>query len=161
HRLLQRVQVVDGVERAEAHLADMRRLERVLGAAFAAAKPDDLGHLASQFRERKSGATTPAVGWSIPMPWSRSCAPRSHSDAMRPAPSGRIAVFQRSAASLFAAMLTVSACGSQAAQARPSPTPSSTEQPAPSPSPTPTASPPHVFVIVMENRSYSQAMAGT
>ncbi|HKW59378.1 MAG TPA: alkaline phosphatase family protein [Candidatus Dormibacteraeota bacterium] len=60
-------------------------------------------------------------------------------------------------------MLGASACGNQAAQVRTSPTPLvAVESPswAASPLPTPTPVPSHVFVIVMENRSYSQALAG-
>ena len=63
-------------------------------------------------------------------------------------------------------MLAATGCGGQAAKVKPTqrgvaaaqttPIPS----PLPQPSPTPTAGPSHVFVIVMENRSYSQALAG-
>jgi phosphatidylinositol-3-phosphatase len=42
----------------------------------------------------------------------------------------------------------------------PAPTPSATE-PSPTPDPTPAPALPHIFVIVMENRSYSQAIASS
>src|SRR5439155_27251632 len=54
--LLERGLVVDRIERAEAHLADVSRLELVLRAALATAQPDDLGH-AAQFRAPLSAAT--------------------------------------------------------------------------------------------------------
>ena len=66
-----------------------------------------------------------------------------------------------------AVALTVLVAGtacSRTAALHPSQTPVAAIQPQPStsptPEPTPQASLPHVFVIVMENRSYSQAMAG-
>jgi hypothetical protein len=66
----------------------------------------------------------------------------------------------RFAALVFSAAL-LAACSPTAADhpaASPTPSPSQTIQPLPSPSPppSPTPDPTHVFVIVMENRSYSQ-----
>ncbi len=56
--------------------------------------------------------------------------------------------------------VTVAACSSAGGRYVTSrPTPSASTQPAPTPSVSP--SPSHVFVIVMENRSYEQALAGT
>ena len=60
------------------------------------------------------------------------------------------------------------ACGPGHPAARPTATPIANLQPSPTPSPSPSPSPSpttsstsaHVFVIVMENRSYSQAIAG-
>ena len=61
-------------------------------------------------------------------------------------------------------MLVATACGGQAAKVQPTQTPIASMQSTPSPTlaaePSPTATPSHVFVIVMENRSYSQAIAG-
>jgi hypothetical protein len=46
------------------------------------------------------------------------------------------------------------------ASPQPSPTPAAAQpDPSPSPQPTPSSSPSHVFLIVMENRSYSEAIA--
>jgi phosphatidylinositol-3-phosphatase len=57
------------------------------------------------------------------------------------------------------AIVAVAACGpSGARRASPAPTPLAAVQPDESPSPTKAA--PHVFVVVMENRSYEQALAG-
>src|SRR5207245_3161248 len=56
--LLQRRVVVNDVERAEAHLADMRGLELVLRPALAAFQPQELGHLVSlewELREATDG----------------------------------------------------------------------------------------------------------
>jgi phosphatidylinositol-3-phosphatase len=44
------------------------------------------------------------------------------------------------------------------AKQSPNPIPT-TSEPSPTPAPSPAAAPPHIFVIVMENRSYSQAIA--
>lgn len=59
----------------------------------------------------------------------------------------------------------LAACSPRAvgeAQGKPSPTPSpSPITTSPTPEPSPVATPSHVFVIVMENRSYSQAIAST
>ena len=89
---------------------------------------------------------------------------------MRPPRSGRIATAHRFAASLTAApmlaLVLLSACAPRSAgPVHPSPTPLAAVQTPPdssSPDPTPTATPTpsHVFVIVMENRSYSQAITG-
>lgn len=60
-------------------------------------------------------------------------------------------------------MVVLSACAHPAAQLPPTPAPSAspTLSDFPSPSPSPTqASATHVFVIVMENHTYSQALAG-
>lgn len=83
---------------------------------------------------------------------------------MRPPRSGRTSSAHRLAAILTAPMLaTVAACGAQA-HAQPAHTPVAALQPSPTPSPqaspTPQAPSSHVFVIVMENRSYDQALAG-
>src|SRR5712692_58655 len=65
--------------------------------------------------------------------------------------------------SAAAALCLLSACSPNSATHLPSPSPTSNPASAPlstpSPSPTP-AGKPHVFVIVMENRSYDQAMTG-
>ena len=68
-------------------------------------------------------------------------------------------------AALGALACLLAACAQQgAAQAHPSPPPVQ-PQPSPepvfSPSPSPTPAPSHVFLIVMENRSYSQAIASS
>src|SRR5260370_11173243 len=61
------------------------------------------------------------------------------------------------------ALCVLSACAPRTATHLPSPSPTSkpasATQPTPSPSPTP-GNKPHLFVIVMENRSYDQAMTG-
>src|SRR5258708_21893177 len=97
------------------------------------------------------------------MPWSRSPSRRRRSDAMRPPRSGRMSIRPASEANLIAlpmlAVVAVAACGSPGARhASVSPTPLAAVQPAESLSPTP--APSHVFVVVMENRSYEQALAG-
>jgi hypothetical protein len=57
------------------------------------------------------------------------------------------------------AVVALAACDSSGARyVSTSPTPLAAVQPAESPSPTP--APSHVFVVVMENRSYEQALAG-
>src|SRR5262249_31224772 len=103
-----------------------------------------------------------AVGSSTPMPWSRSSSPSRRSDVMRPPRSGRISISHRPAAILsMAAMLSAPACGNEAAKPHPSPTQAAVvESPLPAVTSTPAPVPTHVFVIVMENRSYSQALAG-
>jgi len=74
------------------------------------------------------------------------------------------------------AVLAVAACGPARSAAHPSPTPVAAVQPTESPTPTvdasptpspnptiapaPAPAPSHVFVIVMENRSYNDALAG-
>jgi len=61
------------------------------------------------------------------------------------------------------AVVIAAACGpASAVRMHRSPTPLAAIQtsPAPSAEPSPTPAPSHVFVIVMENRSYSQALAG-
>src|SRR5438445_11268362 len=104
------------------------------------------------------------------MPWSRSSSPSRRRDVMRRPRSGWIATAHRLAASLTAApmlaLVLLSACAPRSAgPVHPSPTPLAAVQTPPdssSPDPTPTATPTpsHVFVIVMENRSYSQAITG-
>ena len=81
---------------------------------------------------------------------------------IRPPRSGRISSAQRWPLILIAAMLA-GACGGQAARVPPSQTPVATMASTTSTAvqPTPSAKPEsHVFVIVMENRSYAQAIAG-
>jgi phosphatidylinositol-3-phosphatase len=62
----------------------------------------------------------------------------------------------------MAAILVVAACAGQQSKAQPTQTPLANVQTAGGPSvpPSPTPGPTHVFVIVMENRSAGQAMAG-
>jgi len=89
---------------------------------------------------------------------------------MRPPRSGRIATAHRFAASLTAApmlaLLLLSACAPRSAgPVHPSPTPlaavqTPSDSSSPDPTPTATPTPSHVFVIVMENRSASQAITG-
>src|SRR5207245_9800803 len=71
----------------------------------------------------------------------------------------------RSSLVLALALAPLAACGPATATHLPSPSPTSHSRLAPSPSPSPFPTPKpntaHVFVIVMENRSYSQAIAGT
>ena len=71
----------------------------------------------------------------------------------------------KSSLALALALATLTACGPATATRLPSPSPTSHSRPAPTPSPSPFPTPKpntaHVFVIVMENRSYSQAIAGT
>lgn len=58
-------------------------------------------------------------------------------------------------------MLSAAACGGQSGQGHSSPSPTganATASPTQQPTPTP---PVHIFLIVMENRSYSQAIAGS
>ena len=66
---------------------------------------------------------------------------------------------------LALALSVLVACGPATVAKVPSPAPTSHSRQAPSPTPTPQPSPKantaHVFVIVMENRSYSQAISGT
>src|SRR6266849_11144977 len=66
---------------------------------------------------------------------------------------------------LALALATLSACGPGRVANLPSPYPTSHSRHAPSPTPSPLPTPKqntaHVFVIVMENRSYSQAITGT
>src|SRR5690348_8401202 len=105
-----------------------------------------------------------AVGWSPPMPWSRSSSPSRRSEVMRPPRSGRISRSHRLAAILIAGpMLIAPACGGQAAKIHPLETPVAAVQVSPIVIPTPSIAPPpsHVFVIVMENRSSSQALTGS
>ena len=71
----------------------------------------------------------------------------------------------RSSLALPLALCVLVACGPTTVARLPSPSPSSHSHHAPSPTPTPQPTPKantaHVFVIVLENRSYSQAIAGT
>jgi len=80
---------------------------------------------------------------------------------MRPPLSGRIAISHRLAASLIG-LLLMAGCTSTTSQVHASPTPQPTIVTAPSPSAspeaTPASSPAHVFVIVLENRSYAQVI---
>ena len=57
----------------------------------------------------------------------------------------------------------LAACGTQSAHVQPTQTPVAAVQASPAPAgpPSPAPQPSHVFVIVMENRSYSQAIAGS
>ena len=66
------------------------------------------------------------------------------------------------AAALAALLLAVAACGGQSALARPGAPALAPATPAPltaTPQPTPTPAPAHVFVVVMENASYEEALA--
>src|SRR5690348_2024792 len=106
-----------------------------------------------------------AVGWSTPMPWSRSSSPSRRRDVIRPPRSGRISSAQRWAL-ILTTLIVLAACTRTSVAVRPTPSPSTpasstVESPSPSaePMPSPTPAPTHVFVIVLENRSYSQAMA--
>ncbi|TMF01497.1 MAG: hypothetical protein E6I42_10690 [Chloroflexi bacterium] len=97
------------------------------------------------------------------MPWSRSSMPSRRSDVMRPPRSGRISMTHRFELSIIAAtMLAAVALGAcspaSAHRVASSPTPVAAVEPDTSPSPAP--APSHVFVVVMENRSYEQALAG-
>lgn len=78
---------------------------------------------------------------------------------MRPPRSGRTSSVHRLAAILILPMLA--ACGGPVAKAQPKQTPVAAVQTSPSPVASPTTAAPesHVFVIVMENRSYEQALA--
>ena len=89
--------------------------------------------------------------------------PSRRSDVMRPPRSGRISMTHRFELSIIAAtMLAAVALGacspSTAHRVAASPTPVAAVEPDASPSPAP--APSHVFVVVMENRSYEQALAG-
>ena len=89
--------------------------------------------------------------------------PSRRSDVMRPPRSGRISMTHRFELSIIAAtMLAAVALGacspSTAHRVASSPTPVAAVEPDTSPSPAP--APSHVFVVVMENRSYEQALAG-
>ena len=79
---------------------------------------------------------------------------------MRPPRWGRTSSAHRPAAILTAAMLSAAACGGQTGQVHPSPTPIAAIA---TPTASPTQGPPplRIFLIVMENRSYSQAIAGS
>lgn len=77
---------------------------------------------------------------------------------IRPPRSGRISIVQRFALSLIALML-LGACGSTAARLQPSPVAYPTAVATATPEPSPAQEPTHVFVIVLENRSYSQAIS--
>src|SRR5438093_1065256 len=97
------------------------------------------------------------------MPWSRSSMPSRRSDVMRPPRSGRISMTHRFELSIIAAtMLAAVALGAcspaSAHRVASSPPPVAAVEPDTSPSPAP--APSHVFVVVMENRSYEQALAG-
>ncbi|TMB76559.1 MAG: hypothetical protein E6J46_11275 [Chloroflexi bacterium] len=100
------------------------------------------------------------------MPWSRSSSPSRRRDVIRPPRSGLTSSSHRVERTLtcaaIVAALVAGACGPASGQVHPSPTPVAVVQrpPAPSPEPTTTPAPSHVFVIVMENRSYDQAIAG-
>ena len=89
--------------------------------------------------------------------------PSRRSDVMRPPRSGRISMTHRFELSIIAAtMLAAVALGAcspaSAHRVASSPTPVAAVEPDTSPSPAP--APSHVFVVVMENRSYEQALAG-
>src|SRR5690242_2531384 len=91
------------------------------------------------------------------MPWSRSSSPSRRNDVMRPPRSGRISIAHRLAVSLTV-VIALAGCSGKAAQVQTSPkySPPSLTSPSPEPSSTPTPS--HVFVIVLENRSYAQVV---
>src|SRR5260370_17247715 len=116
------------------------------------------------------------------MPWSSSSSPPKRNELIRPPRSGWISISQtpprnlmpprivvsrgvKSSLVFALALATLSACGPASAARLPSPLPSSHSRPAasptPSPLPTPTPNTAHVFVLVMENRSYSQAIIVT
>ena len=58
-------------------------------------------------------------------------------------------------------VVILAACGTTQTAVKPTATPVAVGQsPSTAPSPTPTPAPKHVFLIVMENRSYDQALAG-
>src|SRR5690348_1179130 len=106
-----------------------------------------------------------AVGWSTPMPWSRSSSPSRRREVIRPPRSGRATSSHRPAAILTLAMLAAAGCGASgqgAAKIHTLQTPVAAVQVSPPAVPTPSIAPPlsHVFVIVMENRSYAQALSG-
>ena len=120
-----------------------------------------------------------AVGSSTPMPWSRSSSPSRRSDVIRPPRSGRISSSQdRSTASASGSdrsvvavrrpagrlcLLVAAACGPSTAVPRRA---RRRAQRAGIATPASCLAVPHrrgrshVFVIVMENRSYDQALAG-
>src|SRR5256714_4251981 len=95
------------------------------------------------------------------MPWSSSSWPSRRSDVIRPPRSGLVSSSHRLLAT-FTGLMLAAACGSTAHPTARAPV---TSRPSEVPAASPTASPPastssHVFVIVMENRSFEQAMAG-
>src|SRR5215471_2143055 len=96
------------------------------------------------------------------MPWSRSSSPSRRREVMRPPRSGRASSSHRPAAILTVAMLAAAGCGGAQAAKVHHETPLGVVGISPVPIPTPSIGPPprHVFVIVMENRSYGQALAG-
>src|SRR5215469_9133073 len=94
------------------------------------------------------------------MPWSRSSSPSRHSEVIRPPRSGRISISHRPPAIFIAAMLAAAGCGASTPLVKSSSVDTSPTSPATSPAPTP-APREHVFVIVMENRSASQALQGS
>src|SRR5712692_4968982 len=130
-------------------------------------------------------STNPAaLGRSTPIPWSSSSAPSRRSEVIRPPRRGLTSIVHRvetnliggrivrrsgpmRVASLVALACLLAACSPNTAKAIPasSPTASIDATPNPWPSPTPLPAPPpepsHVFLIVMENRSYSQAISTT
>src|SRR5260370_6879586 len=91
------------------------------------------------------------------MPWSRSSSPSRRSDVMRPPRSGRISISHRLAFSLTV-LVTLAACSGKAAQLQPTPSYSPPTLAFPSPEPSSSPTPSHVFVIVLENRSYAQVV---
>src|SRR6201981_2279992 len=91
------------------------------------------------------------------MPWSSSSSPSRRSDVMRPPRSGRISMVHRLAVSLTV-VIALAACSSKAAQVQHTPSYSPPTLTLPSPEPSPTPTPSHVFVIVLENRSYAQVV---
>lgn len=76
---------------------------------------------------------------------------------MRPPRSGLSSIAQRAAASLIVLML-LGACTRTAAHVQSSPAYSPPTLTFPSPEPSPAPIPSHVFVIVLENRSYAQVI---
>src|SRR5260370_9485548 len=104
----------------------------------------------------------------MPMPWSSSSSPSNRRDVIRPPRSGWISISHGPPRNLMAlwtvlSLCLLAACGHPPTAHRPSPSPTPQATIAsPSTAPTPVSdNTPHVFVIVMENRSYDQALAGT
>src|ERR1700740_3346904 len=95
------------------------------------------------------------------MPWYRSSCPSRRREVIPPPRSGRASTVQRLAAILTLPMLAA-ACGAQGARAQPTQSPVARLQPSPSPTSlaSPMATSTHVFIVVMENRSYDQALGG-
>lgn len=76
---------------------------------------------------------------------------------MRPPRSGRLSIAHRLALSLTV-LMSLAACGTRNAQLQPLPSDSPPVLTFPSPEPSSPPTPSHVFVIVLENRSYAQVV---